>query len=82
MLRRDLVAGLTLGLASLSLAMAFAAVTGLGPGIGLISIIVAGGAASLLGGLELNITGPVGSLIVVLAALLAAHAAQPITASV
>ena len=73
MLRLDLVAGLTVSLISLPLAMAFAAAAGLGPDIGLVSAIVAGGVAALFGGSELNITGPAGSLIGVLAGVLIAN---------
>ena len=73
MLRLDLVAGLTVSLISLPLAMAFAAAAGLGPDVGLVSAIVAGGVAALLGGSELNITGPAGSLIGVLAGVLIAN---------
>lgn len=73
MLKLDLVAGLTVSLVSLPLAMAFAAAAGLGPDVGLVSAIVAGGVAALLGGSELNITGPAGSLIGVLAGVLIAN---------
>ena len=72
MFRLDLVAGLTVSLISLPLAMAFAAAAGLGPNIGLVSAIVAGVVASLFGGSELNITGPAGSLIGVIAGVLIA----------
>jgi SulP family sulfate permease len=73
MLRLDLVAGMTVSLISLPLAMAFAAAAGLGPDIGLVSAIVAGCVAALLGGSEFNITGPAGSLIGVLAGVLIAN---------
>lgn len=73
MLKLDLVAGLTVSLVSLPLAMAFAAAAGLGPDIGLVSAIVAGSVAAIFGGSELNITGPAGSLIGVLAGVLAAN---------
>lgn len=73
MFRLDLVAGLTVSLVSLPLAMAFAAAAGLGPDVGLVSAIVAGGVAALLGGSELNITGPAGSLIGVLAGVIIAN---------
>ncbi len=73
MLRLDVVAGLTVSLISLPLAMAFAAAAGLSPEIGLVSAIVAGGVAALFGGSELNITGPAGSLIGVLAGVLIAN---------
>ncbi len=73
MLRLDIVAGLTVSLVSLPLAMAFAAAAGLGPDVGLISAIVAGSIAAIFGGSELNITGPAGSLIGVLAGVLAAN---------
>ncbi len=74
MFKLDVVAGLTVSLISLPLAMAFAAAAGLGPDIGLVSAIVAGGVAALFGGSELNITGPAGSLIGVLAGVLIANA--------
>ncbi len=73
LLKLDIVAGLTVSLISLPLAMAFAAAAGLDPAIGLVSAIVAGAVASLLGGSELNITGPAGSLIGVLAGVLLAN---------
>jgi SulP family sulfate permease len=73
MLKLDLVAGLTVSLISLPLAMAFAAAAGLSPDIGLVSAIVAGAVAAMLGGSELNITGPAGSLIGVLAGVLIAN---------
>jgi SulP family sulfate permease len=73
MLKLDLVAGLTVSLVSLPLAMAFAAAAGLGPDVGLVSAIVAGSVAAIFGGSELNITGPAGSLIGVLAGVLAAN---------
>ncbi|MBV1857155.1 MAG: SulP family inorganic anion transporter [Nannocystaceae bacterium] len=73
MLRLDLVAGLTVSLVSLPLAMAFAAAAGLGPDVGLVTAIVAGAVAAIFGGSELNITGPAGSLIGVLAGVLIAN---------
>jgi sulfate permease, SulP family len=73
MLRLDLIAGLTVSLISLPLAMAFAAAAGLGPDVGLVSAIIAGAVAAFVGGSELNITGPAGSLIGVLAGVLIAN---------
>ena len=57
MLKLDLVAGMTVSLISLPLAMAFAAAAGLGPDIGLVSAIVAGAVAAFFGGSELRNLG-------------------------
>lgn len=62
----DLVAGITIGIISLPLAMAFAIGAGVGPERGLFTAIVAGFLISLLGGSRVQIGGPTGAYIVII----------------
>lgn len=61
----DVVAGLSVGVLALPLAMAFAIASGLKPEAGLYTAIVAGFLISALGGTNLSIGGPTGAFIVV-----------------
>jgi SulP family sulfate permease len=61
----DLIAGITVGLVALPLAMAFAISSGLPPQAGLYTAIAAGFVASLLGGSKTQISGPTGAFVVV-----------------
>ena len=72
-LARDLVAGLTVGLVALPLAMAFAIASGVPPQNGIYCAIVAGFAISALGGSRVQIGGPTGAFVVVVSAIVAAH---------
>src|SRR5262245_2412145 len=69
----DLTAGVTVGLVALPLAMAFAISSGLTPQAGIYTAIVAGGLISLLGGSRLQIGGPTGAFVVIVAGIVAAH---------
>ena len=62
---RDLVAGLTVGIVALPLAMAFAIASGLQPAAGLWTAIIAGLLVALLGGSHVQIAGPAGAFIVI-----------------
>ena len=64
--RRDLVAGLTVGVIALPLAMAFAIASGVSPERGLFTAIVAGFLISALGGSRLQIGGPTGAFVVII----------------
>ncbi len=61
----DLVAGLTVGVIALPLAMAFAIASGVKPEAGLFTAIIAGFMISALGGSRYQIGGPAGAFIVV-----------------
>lgn len=61
----DLIAGLTVGLVALPLAMAFAISSGLKPEAGIYCAIVAGFVTALLGGTRTQISGPTGAFVVV-----------------
>ena len=64
--RRDLLAGLTVAVVALPLALAFGAASGVGPGAGVITAIVAGALAAVFGGSDLQVSGPTGAMTVVL----------------
>jgi sulfate permease, SulP family len=64
--RRDLVAGLTVAVVALPLALAFGVASGLGARAGLITAIVAGSVAAVFGGSNLQVSGPTGAMTVVL----------------
>jgi SulP family sulfate permease len=61
----DLVAGITVGLVALPLAMAFAIASGVTPQAGLYTAIVAGFLISALGGSTTQIGGSTGAFVVV-----------------
>lgn len=63
--RKDLQAGVTVGIVALPLAMAFAIASGVTPEKGLITAIVAGFLISLLGGSRVQIGGPTGAFVVI-----------------
>lgn len=69
----DLIAGLTVGLVSLPLAMAFAISSGLAPQAGIYTAVIAGFLISALGGSRTQIGGPTGAFVVVVAAIVAKH---------
>ena len=69
----DLVAGVTVGLVALPLAMAFAISSGLTPQAGLYTAIVAGAIISTFGGSRLQIGGPTGAFVVIVAGIVAEH---------
>jgi SulP family sulfate permease len=63
--RKDLAAGLTVGIIAIPLAMAFAIASGVSPERGIVTAIVAGFLISLLGGSRVQIGGPTGAFVVV-----------------
>lgn len=69
----DLIAGVTVGLVALPLAMAFAIASGLPPQNGIYTAIVAGFVISALGGSRTQIGGPTGAFIVVIAGIIAVY---------
>src|SRR6202171_2967348 len=69
----DLMAGITVGLVALPLAMAFAIASGVPPQDGLYCAIVAGFVISALGGSKTQIGGPTGAFVVVVFAIVAKY---------
>ena len=70
---RDVIAGITVGLVALPLAMAFSIASGLSPQAGIYCAIVTGFLISLFGGSKTQIGGPTGAFVVVVAGIVAAH---------
>ena len=70
-LKKDMVAGVTVGIIALPLSMALAIASGVAPQHGIYTAIFAGGLAAALGGSRVNITGPTNTFV-----LLAPIAAQ------
>jgi len=67
----DLIAGITVGLVALPLAMAFAISSGVKPEAGIYTAIVAGFVVSALGGSRCQIAGPTGAFVVIVAGIVA-----------
>jgi len=70
---RDLLAGITVGLVALPLAMAFAIASGLTPQAGIYCAVVTGFLISAFGGSKTQIGGPTGAFVVVVAGIVAVH---------
>jgi SulP family sulfate permease len=71
--RSDLLAGLTVAIVALPLAMALGIASGASPSQGLITAVIAGFFISLLGGSRVQIGGPTGAFVVIVAGVIAAH---------
>jgi sulfate permease, SulP family len=69
----DVVAGVTVGLVALPLAMAFAIASGLTPQSGIYCAVITGFIISALGGSRCQIGGPTGAFVVVVAGIIAQH---------
>jgi SulP family sulfate permease len=69
----DLIAGITVGLVALPLAMAFAIASGMPPQAGLYCAVIAGFLISALGGSRVQIGGPTGAFVVVVAGIVARY---------
>ena len=73
MLWTNVVSGIVVGIVAMPLAMAFAIASGAKPEQGLYTAIVAGIATALLGGTRIQISGPTGAFIAVLAGITAQY---------
>ncbi len=71
--RQDLVAGVTVGIVALPLALAFGVSSGVGAEAGIVTAIVAGFVAAVFGGSHVQVSGPTGAMVVVLAPIVATH---------
>ncbi|MEU7690183.1 MULTISPECIES: SulP family inorganic anion transporter [Microbispora] len=70
---RDLIAGLTVAVVALPLALAFGVGSGLGAQAGLATAVVAGAVAAVFGGSNLQVSGPTGAMTVVLVPIVHSH---------
>jgi sulfate permease, SulP family len=69
----DLLAGLTVGVIALPLALAFAIGSGVEPARGLFTAIIAGFLISLLGGSRVQIGGPTGAFVIIIYSIVQRH---------
>lgn len=76
--RGDLVAGVTVGVVALPLALAFGISSGLGADAGLVTAIVAGLVAAVFGGSNVQVSGPTGAMTVVLVPIVARHGVEAV----
>jgi sulfate permease, SulP family len=76
--RGDVVAGLTVGVVALPLALAFGITTGLGAEAGLVTAIVAGLVAGVFGGSNVAVSGPTGAMTVVLVPIVHRYGADAV----
>ncbi|MFP5296607.1 MAG: SulP family inorganic anion transporter, partial [Alphaproteobacteria bacterium] len=72
-LRADAIAGLTVAVVALPLAMALAIASGAAPEVGLITAVVAGFLISALGGSRFQIGGPTGAFVVIVYGVISKH---------
>mgnify|MGYP000998743422 CR=1 FL=1 len=72
-LTRDVIAGVTVGLVALPLAMAFGIASGVTPQAGIYTAVVGGLIVSLLGGSKIQISGPTGAFVVIVSGIIAQH---------
>lgn len=70
---QNILAGVIVGIVALPLAMAFAIASGVKPEQGIYTAIIAGIIVSLAGGSRVQIAGPTGAFIVILAGIVAEH---------
>src|ERR1700689_5302987 len=75
----DLLAGITVGLVALPLAMAFGIASGVTPQAGLYTAVVAGFLISALGGSRTQIGGPTGAFVVIVAGIIAKFGVSGLT---
>lgn len=72
-LKTNVMAGLIVGIVALPLAMAFAIASGVKPEQGIYTAIIAGGIVGVFGGTRVQISGPTGAFVVILAAITAKY---------
>lgn len=76
--RGDVLAGVTVGIVALPLALAFGVSSGAGAEAGLITAIVAGIVAAIFGGSNIQVSGPTGAMVVVLAPIVASQGMEAV----
>ncbi len=78
--RGDLLAGVTVGIVALPLALGFGVSSGLSAEAGLVTAIVAGVIAAVFGGSHVQVSGPTGAMVVVLAPIVTSYGAGAVVA--
>ncbi|MBV9877831.1 MAG: hypothetical protein JO025_24100 [Verrucomicrobia bacterium] len=69
----DVIAGITVGIVALPLAMAFGIASGVTPQAGIFTAVIAGFLVSALGGSRVQIGGPTGAFIVIVAGIISQY---------
>ena len=72
-IKQNIIAGLIVGIIALPLSMAFAIASGVHPASGIYTAIVAGLIVGIFGGTQVQISGPTGAFVVILANITAQH---------
>src|SRR6266496_1677525 len=72
----DAVAGITVGIVALPLAMAFAIASGVKPEAGIFTAVIAGFIISALGGSRVAIGGPTGAFVVIVYGIYSRYGAE------
>ncbi|HHU01499.1 MAG TPA: sodium-independent anion transporter, partial [Bacteroidales bacterium] len=70
---KDLMAGTIVGVVALPLAIAFAIASGVSPEKGLVTAVIAGFLISLLGGSRVQVGGPTGAFVVIVAGIITSY---------
>ncbi|WP_308490986.1 SulP family inorganic anion transporter [Microbacterium terrisoli] len=78
--RTDLLAGLTVGIVALPLALGFGVSSGVSAEAGLVTAIIAGVLAAVFGGSNVQVSGPTGAMVVVLLPIVATHGVGAVAA--
>src|SRR5699024_11332100 len=78
--RKDLLAGVTVGIVALPLALGCGVSSGLTAEQGLVTAIVAGLLAAIFGGSNVQVSGPTGAMVVVLVPIVATYGVGAIAA--
>ncbi len=78
--RGDVMAGVTVGIVALPLALGFGVVSGVGAAAGLITAVIAGVVAAVFGGSHVQVSGPTGAMAVVLVPIVAQYGAGSVAA--
>ncbi|MGL4519954.1 MAG: SulP family inorganic anion transporter [Phocaeicola sp.] len=79
LLASDVMAGITVGIVALPLAIAFGIASGVSPEKGIITAVIAGFIVSLLGGSRVQIGGPTGSFIVIMSGVIQGYGINGLT---
>ena len=72
-LREDVIAGLTVACIAVPLSLAIALASGVAPGVGLVTAIVAGIVCAIFGGTPLAVSGPAAAMAVLIASIVEKH---------
>ncbi|MGL5015788.1 MAG: SulP family inorganic anion transporter [Bacteroidales bacterium] len=79
--RKDLIAGIIVGVVALPLGLAFAIASGVSPEKGLVTAIIAGLCATLFGGSKVLISGPTGAFVLIISGIIEKHGLEGLAIS-